>query len=160
MKERGQSAVKGCGIYFNHDSPRVVSNLLSRDSINGDVSLQFVGPEGEYDALAKKVLGSANVEGRAWVICQWLKVLQEVNCHYKYDDKLPDFEEVKANLKAANEALVNDAECINDETLLRETEIARDDARHVRTMGGGDIMEEHNDDGMKVIVISLCVVLL
>ena len=147
VKERGQSAVKGCGIYFNHDSPRVVSNLLSRDSINGDVSLQFVGPEGEYDALAKKVLGSANVEGRAWVICQWLKVLQEVNCHYKYDDKLPDFEEVKANLKAANEALVNDAECINDETFVRETEIARDDARHVRTMGGGDIMEEHNDDG-------------
>ena len=27
--ERGQSAVKGCGIYFNHDSPRVVSDLLS-----------------------------------------------------------------------------------------------------------------------------------
>jgi len=134
--ERGQSAVKGCGIYFNHDSPRVVSDLLSEDSMNGDVSLQFVGPEGEYDALAKKVLGSANVEGRAWVVCQWLKVLQEVNCHYQYDDKLPEFEEVKAKIKAANEALVSDAEFVSDDSVVRETEIAKDDARHIRTHGG------------------------
>jgi len=96
VKERGQSAVKGCGIYFNHDSPHVVSDLLSIDGINGDVSLQFVGPEGEYDALAAKVMGSSNVEGRAWVVYQWLKVLQEVNCHYQYDDDLPEYDEVKS----------------------------------------------------------------
>jgi len=134
--ERGQSAVKGCGIYFNHDSPRVVSDLLSEDSMNGDVSLQFVGPEGEYDALVKKVMGSSNIEGRSWIIYQWLKVLQEVNCHYQYDDKLPEFEEVKAKIKAANEALVTDAEFVNDDSVVRETEIAKDDARHIRTHGG------------------------
>jgi len=144
--ERGQSKVKGCGIYFNDDSAKVVSNLLSQDSINGDVSLQFVGPKGEYDSLAKKVLGSANVKGRAWVIYQWLKVLQQVNLHYLHDDELPDFEEVKARLKTANETLVEEATCINDENLVRETEIAKDDARHIRTGG-----EDEDVDGTGVV---------
>ena len=144
--ERGQSAVKGCGIYFNHDSPCVVADLLSRDGINGDVSLQFVGPEGEFDSLVKKVQMSANVKGRAWVIYQWLKVLQEVNCHYQYDDKLPEFDEVKAILSDANEALVSDAAFVNDESVLRETEIAKDDARHIRTSGG----IENDVDDMEV----------
>ena len=133
--ERGQSKIKGCGIYFNHDSPLAVSNLLSSDAINEKVTLHFVGPEGEYDALAAKVIGSANVEGRPWVIYQWLKVLQEVNCHYRYDDELPDFDEVKARIKAANKSLIENAEHINDESVLRETEIAKDDARHIRTYG-------------------------
>ena len=144
VRERGQSAVKGCGIYFNHDSPHVVSDLLSQESLNGDVTLQFVGPEGEYDALAAKVMGSANVEGRAWVIYQWLAVLHEVNCHYQHDDELPEFDEVKAKIKAANEALVKDAEHIDDKNVLRETEIAKDDARHIRTHGG-EITEDDKD---------------
>ena len=149
VKERGQSAVKGCGIYFNHDSPRVVSDLLSRDGINGDVSLQFVGPEGEYDALAVKVMGSANVKGRAWVVYQWLRVLQEVNCHYQYDDDLPEYDEVKSRMHCAGEALVNGAQRINDECILRQTEIDKDDARHIRTTGCGDTedVNDNSDDG-------------
>ena len=137
--ERGQSKLKGHGIFFADDSTRLVSDLLSLESINGDVSLQLVGPDGEYDSLAKKVLGSANVEGRAWVIYQWLKVLQEVNDHYKYDDKLPEYDEVKATLKTANEALIKDAECVNDESVAREIQIRKDDARHIRTTGVGDV---------------------
>lgn len=105
VKERGQSALKGNGIFFADDSTRVVSDLLSQENINGDVSLQFVGPEGEYESLVKKVLGNPNVEGRGWVIYQWLKVLHEVNCHYQYDDELPDFDEVKARLKTATKLL-------------------------------------------------------
>jgi len=150
-KEKGQSAVKGCGIYFDDDSSRVVSDLLSQDGINGDVSLQFVGPDGEYDSLAKKVLGSANVHGRAWVIYQWLKVLREVNCHYQYDGELPNFEEVKAELKKANDALVDNAEHVNDECVLRDTEINKDDARHIRTSGGEDkeMQMEIDDEGVR-----------
>ena len=141
--ERGQSKVKGCGIYFNDDSPQVVSNLLSQEYINSNVSLRFVGPEGEYDALAAKVLGNPNVEGRAWVIYQWLRVLQEVNCHYQYDDKLPEFEEVKAKIDAANKDLVKDAECVDDECVARKTAIAKDDARNIRTHRGG--VDDKND---------------
>jgi len=133
VKERGQSAVKGCGIYFDDDSAQVVSDLLSQEGLNGKVSLQFVGPDGEYDSLAKKVLGSANVYGRAWVIYQWLKVLREVNLYYEHDDELPEFDEVKTRIEASNEALVKDAECVNDEGVVRETEIVKDDVRRVRT---------------------------
>ena len=145
-KEKGQSAVKGCGIYFDDDSPQVVSDLLSQGSINGDVSLQFVGPDGEYDSLAKRVFGSAIVEGRAWVIYQWLKVLGMVNSHYLFDNELPGFNDIKARLKAANEALVDNAECVNDESVLRETEISKDDARGIRiARGDGGVPEGVND---------------
>lgn len=120
--------------------------MLSQESLNGDVSLQFVGPEGEYDSLAKKVLGSANVHGRAWVIYQWLKVLQKINCHYQLDDELPEFDEVKSRMKSANETLVKEAEHINDESIARETEIAKDDARHVRTVGSIPMEVDEDED--------------
>ena len=59
------------------------------------------------------------------------------NDHYKYDDKLPEYDEVKATLKTANEALIKDAECVNDESVAREIQIRKDDARHIRTTGVG-----------------------
>lgn len=141
-RENSQSAVKGCGIYFDDDSTHVVSDLLSQEGINGKVSLQFVGPEGQYDTLAAKVLGSPHVEGRAWVIYQWLKVLREVNCHYEHDDILPAFGEVSARMEAANEALVGSAECIDDEDVLKRTEIDKDDVRRVRTGQCGSYSHE------------------
>ena len=145
-KEKGQSAVKGCGIYFDDDSPQVVSDLLSHEGINGDVTLQLVGPDGEYDTLAKKIFGSANVHGRAWVIYQWLKVLREVNFHYQDDDELPGFDEVKAILKKANNSLVENARHDNDESIVRETEISKDDVRKIRH----SCVSDEDMDDMKV----------
>lgn len=147
-KEKGQSKVKGCGIYFDDDSPQVVSDLLSQEGINGDVTLQLVGPDGEYDSLAKKVFGSANVEGRAWVIYQWLKVLRMINIHYIYDDdELPHFDEVKDRLDTANKALFENAHLVNDESVVRETDIAKYDARYIRTRTSGEDDMEVDEDG-------------
>jgi hypothetical protein len=47
---------------------------------------------------------------------------------------MPEFDEVKSIIDSANEALVKDAECVNDESLLRETEITKDDVRRIRTV--------------------------
>ena len=61
-------------------------------------------------------------------------MLRKVNWYYKYDDDvLPEFDEVKTRIEASNEALVKDAECVNDEGVVRETEIVKDDVRRVRT---------------------------
>ena len=57
---------------FDHDSPQVVKKLLTPESINGDVHLQFVNHKGEYDRLIARVTKGANVSGRAHVIYQWL----------------------------------------------------------------------------------------
>ena len=86
------------------------------------------------------------LEGRAWVVYQWLKVLQEVNCHYQYDDDLPEFDEVKARCSVLMKLLSSDAEFVNDESVLRETEIAKDDARHIRTT----VVIENDVDDMEV----------
>ena len=136
-RERGQSALKGCGIFFDDDSPQVVTDLLSKESINDSISLQFVGPDGEYDTMIAKVLGSANVCGRAYVIYQWLAVLREVNIHYEHDEELPSFSELCSRLNDANDTLINDAEMIDDHNVVRETEIQKDDARKIRTSFSG-----------------------
>ena len=135
-RERGQSAIKGCGIMFDHDSPQVVADLLSPKSINACVSLQFVGPDGERDRLVQKVLGSANVCGRWFVVCQWLRVLQRVNRFYTDDLQLEDLsiETVTNRVKAANEALVAEAMHTNDERVARQVEIGKDDVRNVRIL--------------------------
>ena len=49
---------------------------------------------------------------------------------------MPEFDEVKSIIDSANEALVKDAECVNERVycLLRETEITKDDVRRIRTV--------------------------
>ena len=142
-KERGQSAIKGCGIMFDHDSPQVVRDLLltpnaSPQSINSHVTLQFVGPDGERDKLVQKVLGSPNVWGRWFVIWQHLAVCAKVNPHYQNDNKLPKFEEFKEMIENANKSLVKEATHTNDEHVARQVEINKDDVRNVRILPPGE----------------------
>ena len=131
--EHTHSALKGCGIIFDHDSPHVVKKLLNPDSINGDVEIQFVGPNGEYDRLIAKALKSANVSGRAFVIYQWLGVLQRINEWYKGDDLLPDFYDFEQTMKQCNDELVQRASRTANEAVQKQTDIARDDCANVRS---------------------------
>ena len=126
------SALKGCGIIFDHDSPHVVKKLLDPDSINGDVKIQFVGPNGEYDRLIAKALKSANVCGRSFVIYQWIDVLQRINKWYKGDDPLPSFVELRQTIDECNNALVQGATRTADEAVQKKMNIARDDCANIR----------------------------
>jgi len=129
LRSNHHSALKGCGIMFDHDSPQVVANLLTQESINGDVQLQFVGPNGEYDRLIAKAIKSANVSARAFVIYQWLGVLNRINEWYKDDDPLPDFHEFEDMIDECNSDLAQRAELTASEDNIN---IARDDIAAVR----------------------------
>jgi len=131
------SALKGCGIIFDHDSPQVVSNLLTPESINGDVQLQFVCHKGEYDRMIAKLeaIKSANVYGRAHVIYQWLSVLRHINKWYE-DDKelreLPYYYDFEKLIDECNYDLIQQAERIDNKDLEKEVNIATDDVAGVR----------------------------
>ena len=131
------SAMKGCGIIFDHDCPQVVKKLLTPESINGDVQLQFVCHEGEYDRLVAKAIGSANVKGRAFVIYQWLAVLKHINKWYKHDKLVPHlemsyFHEFKHLIDECNNDLIHGA-IRTDKTVERVANIARDDVAGIRS---------------------------
>ena len=143
------SSIKGCGIMFDHDSPQVVKKLLTPESINGDVHLQFVNHKGEYDRLIARVTKGANVSGRAHVIYQWLEVLGRINKWYKGDkelQRLPPFNEFKQTMDDCNKALVAQAELIEDEELEKQVDIARDDYASVRGTTTSSIVQLDCDE--------------
>ena len=144
------STIKGCGIVFDHNSPRVVQNLLTPESINGDIQLQFVCHKGEYDRLVAKAIGSANVKGRALVIYQWLKVLERINKWYKGDEELqelPPFSEFNRTMDVCNNELIKKAEQTYSEDLERQVNIARDDYAGIRARTTSDVNMLDDDEG-------------
>jgi len=145
LQSNHHSALKGCGIMFDHDSPQVVKKLLNPESINGDVEIQFVGPNGEYDRLIAKAIKSANVSGRAFVIYQWLGVLNRINKWYKDDDPLPDFYEFEQTMDECNNDLVQRATRTASEDKIN---IARDDIAGVRqATAASDSISTNKSDG-------------
>ena len=128
------STIKGCGIIFDHDSPQVVRNLLTPESINGDVQLQFVDHKGEYDRLIAKAIRSAYVSGRAYVIYQWLAVLRRINKWYEDDTVLPPFNEFKKTVEDCNNELIKQATLTDNKNLEKQVNIRRDDVAGVRAI--------------------------
>ena len=138
QRELSHSAIKGHSILFDHDSPRVIKDLLSAENINDSIDIHFVGPDGQYDHLAKKALGSAHVSARAFAVYQWLSVLGEVNKMYSDDGPLPPFPAVVERIGKCNKALVENALLVaTDEKIAKETDVARDDIREVRVVSSG-----------------------
>ena len=137
QRELSHSAIKGHSILFDHDCPRVLKKLLSEENINDSIDVHFVGPEGQYDHLAKKALGSAHVSARPFAVYQWLKVLKEVNEVYSEDGELEEFPVVVERIEKCNKALVEEAVMVTaDKKTSRETDIGRDDIREVRVSSG------------------------
>ena len=137
QREISHSAIKGHSILFDHDCPQVVKNVLSEDSIIDSIEIHFVGPDGQYDHLAKKALGSAQVCARPFAVYQWLKVLRDVNEWYSGDDELDDFPVVVERIEKCNKALVEEAVVVTaDKKTARETAVGRDDIREVRVASG------------------------
>jgi hypothetical protein len=132
LREHTHSALKGCSILFDHDSPTVVRKLLSPESINGDVTIQFVGEDGEqYDQLIARSLGTANICARASVVYQWLSVLGRVNELYANDAELfalPPYGEFCDLINQCNRSIVENAKkTFVESNTCRQDDIARDD---------------------------------
>jgi hypothetical protein len=57
--------------------------LIGQDRLQSSLSIMFLGQKGEMDWLIAKTKGSNTVLGSAFVIIQWLLLLQqETNPHY------------------------------------------------------------------------------
>jgi len=131
-----QSAIKGSSIVFEHDSPQVVSNLLSTESMNSNMCIHFVGAKGEFDSMIKRTLEqrTADIYGRPYVIFQWLKLLSKVNEHYQgMGIEEMEFQTLKDLVVKSNKILVENHECIVDVDAQERNEQMTDDVAGIRS---------------------------
>ena len=120
---------------FDHDSPRVAYNLLSTSSMTSDVTLNFVGPQGQFDTLFRDTMKgerSSHLFAKPHVIFSWLKVLKALNPLYEHEPELPDYEEFCAILEESTKQLLDKAIETPIDNLQMTTQIARDDVAGIR----------------------------
>ena len=100
QREHTQCCIKGCCIAFDHDSPRVCANILSKETMTQDICVHFVGPEGQHDNLLRTTrhIKPTHLFGRAFTVYQWMKTLIMINPRYKYDGELPSFFDFKKTI--------------------------------------------------------------
>ena len=133
--EHTQCCIKGCCIAFSHDSPKVCSDLLSKENILSDIGIHFVGPEGSYDTLLQKTRTTKSVHlfARAHVVYQWLHVLKMVHPLYRDEPDLPPFEVFQSRLDGTIDELLARSLSTTDGDAVERTNIARDDVAGIRS---------------------------
>jgi hypothetical protein len=101
--------------------------LIGQDRLQSSLSIMFVGPEGEMDWLIAKTKGSNTVLGRAFVIIQWLLLLQETSPHYSsIREEISDpskWQEMDDLMHQANEHIIKVAQQVT----TREVDIMAED---------------------------------
>ena len=141
------SAIRGHAILFEHDAPKVAaSSLLSREHMQNAIGLHFLGPDGYMDQLIQNTLGTSFILGRAYVIYQWLAILNDINWMYENEYQLPAFEDLKQVIKECNEHIVKTAVRVTNADTLRAEAHIGDDVAKVRTTTSNHNREETASD--------------
>ena len=152
-----RSRIKGHSILFEHDAPQLANlalmfqnetNEAIKESLSDYITLHFVGPENELDKLAMDTFGSSAISARAFVIHQWLSVLQRVNKYYKDDAPVPTLESLQVVMEECNKNIVASAIRISDRASLNTEQLIGDDVARVRTQeqvqGRGESSTSHH----------------
>ena len=134
LKEHSQSAIRGSSILFDQDTPQVVSDLLSAETINSNMILHFCTHEGKFDTLFKKTMDSksADIFGRSYALYQWLSVLKVVNPVIYKQLNLPTFPAFQNLMKTCNDAFLAEALTTKNDDLIDLTEQMKDDVAGIR----------------------------
>jgi hypothetical protein len=122
--------MQGHSVIFSHDaSERYMDkaiDLITQNRLQSSLSILFVGPEGDMDWLMKKAKKSSTVMGRAFVIIQWLLLLQQTSQHYfDIPEMISDpsqWKEMNKLMNQANEHIIN----VADQVTRKEDIMAED----------------------------------
>jgi hypothetical protein len=145
--------MQGHSVIFSHDaSERYLDkaiDLIEQKRLQSSLSILFVGPKGEMDWLIAKTKGSSTVLGRAFVIIQWLLLLQRTSLHYlDIPDKISDplkWPEMDNLMRQANEHIMKDAQQVSrEEDINAEDGLGADIAETSRVSLGHRTTQDEN----------------
>jgi hypothetical protein len=137
--------IQGHSVIFSHDASErymeAAINLIAQDRLQSSLSILFVGPKGEMDWLITKTKGSSTVMGRAFVIIQWLLLLQQTSPHYfNIPEKISDpskWQEMDNLMRQANEHIIKVAQQVTrEEDIMAEDSLGADIAETSRVSLG------------------------
>ena len=134
-----KNKLRAGNIAFRQDAPIIAAIALAYQDIwerfRKSLTIELVGPEGKQEKLARRAKMQTLLQGRAYVVYQWLAVLQSVHLGYKNDPKLgtSDFAQFSRDLKSCCEKLIDDAVRVTDESSLRTETMVGEDVSQVRT---------------------------
>jgi hypothetical protein len=133
--------IQGHSVIFSHDAPeRFIEKaifLITEKRLQSSLSILFVGPKGEMDRLIAKTKQSSTVLGRAFVVIQWLLLLQQTSRHYadipqKIYDK-SQWADMNNLMHQANEHIIKVAEQVTrEEDIMAEDGLGADIAETSR----------------------------
>ena len=152
-----RKSVSGHGIAFNQDSPEVVANQLffDMDRLKRCIKICLVGPDGELDRLAQRVLDNPNITGRGYVVHAWLSVLIAIgNHHYRHIPPLPSLSQMNEMCKEVNAHLIKSADRVTDEIIVDHDDALGDDMAKVRTADEGSSDEAQHNEAEKPVAHS------
>jgi hypothetical protein len=145
--------IQGHSVIFSHDaSERYMEEaiyLIGQDRLQSSLSIMFVGPHGEMDWLIAKTKGSNTILGRAFVIIQWLLLLQETSPHYSsIPEEISDpskWQEMDDLMHQANEHIIRVAQRVTREVdIMAEDGLGADIAETSRVSLGHRTIQEQN----------------
>ena len=115
-------------ICFQTNAPEVSYNLLSFQRLQKLIKLHFIVGENEIDELMERSRGSAHLQGRSFVVMQWLRILGKINKLYtSLQMKLPALHMIEAILNRTNNAFIDEAiVSVHQEDLHRKETIGDD----------------------------------
>ena len=129
----GKSALRASSIAFRHDAAMVTAMALAYENVmnvlKANITVELLGPEREFEKLARKAKMQTLLQARAHVVFTWLAVLQHLHIAYKDDPKLQpaDFHELKVALGRCTSDLIDGAVHVSDKKSLLAEQIIGDD---------------------------------
>ncbi|MGL5934881.1 MAG: DUF6570 domain-containing protein [Cetobacterium sp.] len=168
-------------ILFKHDAPVTASIALMffqwlaqhdsdskneqhdtlRELFNKILTVQLIGPEGEIENIGRKAKMQTHIQARAYVVYQWLAVLQHVHPLYQNDPKLEitHFSDFHIFLQQCNSCILDNTVALTSQSVRDAEKVSGDDIAQVRTaiLTKSDLSKirqstssHHDDSGMNI----------
>ena len=145
-----RTSMRGHMVFYLQDIESWVNDflsdteLLSSERFKETIKILLLDNKRQPDVLMKKMLSSAELLARPWVLYHWFCVLRHVHGQFSFV-RIPEYNELVSLVEEANNSIVERLEFVSDKnSLSRESEIGSDTTRTRSEVASVDV--ENVDD--------------
>lgn len=123
-------------VMFRHDAPYVAADALKKTFIDVEklretMLVVFLGPDAKIDSMRVKAKEDTSLFARPYVLHQWFSVLKAVHPEFR-ELELPSYEMVERLVNNSIRELIEDADAVTDEAMIRLQEKIGSDVASAR----------------------------
>ena len=116
-------------------SPQNKEPGILRDLMTKLLTVQLVGPELEIETIGRKAKMQTHIQARAYVVYQWIAVLQHVHPLYQNDPRLEisHYSSFRSFVQECNCAILDRTVALTSQSVRDAEKVSGDDVAQVRT---------------------------